>query len=255
MKWNTQKLKMAKSYFRNAEVVRDYVKTTQSAGLWQSEKIVFEKFVEPTDEILDLGCGAGRTTFGLYDLGYTKIIGLDYSKEMIKESQRIAKERKVDISFLERDARDLPFENNRFHVCIFSFNGLMNLSGRDNRRKVFQEVSRVLKPNGYFIFTAHDIENPEFLEYWADEWEKWEEGTHDKRLLEFGDVIFSDEDIDEELEGFIHCPHRLEILEELDIAGLTPVYEANRSEICQETPTVEEYSDECRFWVVKKVVS
>ncbi|CUX25521.1 hypothetical protein BN3590_00439 [Clostridium sp. C105KSO15] len=61
-----------------------YMKSIEDIGLWNSEKVIFLKYLKKDDNILDLGCGIGRTTFNLYNLGFTNIIGIDYSSLYIE---------------------------------------------------------------------------------------------------------------------------------------------------------------------------
>lgn len=55
--------------YNHMSVVEKYVNDVSKIGLWQSEEIIFSKYINKSDKILDIGYGAGRTTFALYDLG------------------------------------------------------------------------------------------------------------------------------------------------------------------------------------------
>ena len=61
---------MSSSYFPNSAVLEHYQKATEKVGLWNSEKVVFSKtFPDKSCKLLELGCGTGRISFGLWRLG------------------------------------------------------------------------------------------------------------------------------------------------------------------------------------------
>ena len=45
---------------------------------------LYKKYVSNDKKILDIGCGYGRILKELYDNGYTDLLGIDFSSEMIK---------------------------------------------------------------------------------------------------------------------------------------------------------------------------
>lgn len=101
--------------------------------------------------VLDIGIGGGRTTKILFPIA-KKYIGIDYSEPLVKA----AKKQFPEADLLEMDARDLSyFEDEVFDVVVFSFNGIDYID-KDDREKVFKEVSRILKKRGRFIFSSHN---------------------------------------------------------------------------------------------------
>ncbi|WP_258176126.1 class I SAM-dependent methyltransferase [Orenia metallireducens] len=212
---------------------------------------MFDKYFEKDKDILDIGCGAGRTTFALYNRGYKNIIGLDLSQNMIAAAKEINKIKKYDIEFVQGDATSLEFEDNSFDYALFSFNGIMQIPYSKNRINALKEIRRVLKYNGTFIFTTHDRnEEEEFKEFWNSEKERWNKGLQDQRLYEYGDRITGSKN--EKGEIYIHIPDREEVLESIVAAGFKLVEDFYRRELFAESDKVREFSGECRFWVVKK---
>lgn len=102
-------------------------------------------------KILDIGVGGGRTTNYLLGVNddYT---GVDYVPNHAVETQRKFPAAKI----LCLDARDMSlFDDETFDFVLFSFNGLDSLSHID-RLKAFNEIYRVLKNGGTFMFSSHN---------------------------------------------------------------------------------------------------
>ncbi|PTV98383.1 ubiquinone/menaquinone biosynthesis C-methylase UbiE [Halanaerobium saccharolyticum] len=245
--------KITKNFVKKSfeKATENYSNAIENIGLWESEKYVINKYFDKNKSILDVGCGAGRTTFNLYEMGYKNIIGLDLTPEMISAAKTINKEKKTEIEFIVGDATDLNFEDNYFDQALFSFNGLMQIPERKNRIKVLKEIKRVLNENGIFIFTTHDRENNEnFKEFWEKEEKIWEAGNQDKRTYEYGDKILPSDNDNRDL--FIHFPNREEIIECLEETGWELIEDFYREDLFKENKEVKEFSTECRFWIVHK---
>jgi len=202
--------------FTTEKTVSDYAKAVSEVGLWESEKMMIEKYFNPENRILDIGCGAGRTTIGLYKLGYHLIEGLDLSEAMIVQARRISKNLNYNISFRVGDVACLDYDDETFEVALFSFNGIMQIPRKENRIKVLKEIKRILKPEGYFLFTTHDRDSgKEYESFWQEEKKKWALHIQDKSLHEFGDKIIKMEERD----IFLHFPTREEVISSLQEEG------------------------------------
>jgi ubiquinone/menaquinone biosynthesis C-methylase UbiE len=95
--------------------------------------------------VLDVACGPGYVSAAVKQLGAIPT-GIDFSEKMIA----IAKEMFPDVSFLQGDAQDLPFEASNFDRVLINF-GLLHVS---HPEKACAEACRVLKPGGRFGFTV-----------------------------------------------------------------------------------------------------
>ena len=246
MKFN---LENTKNEYSIETRVNDYVSFAKEIGLWQAEKIVLGKYLNTRDKILDIGCGAGRTTFGLCDMGYYDITGADLSDNMIAAAKKIAHDKGIDVPFVVENACALSFDAERFDAVLFSANGIMTIPAKEMRQKAFNEIHRVLKPGGMFIFTAHDINDPQYIAYWNEERVKWANGEQDKRLLEYGDLIFSELSADN---CFVHIPLVGEVEAYLRESGFHLIYNELRKNICEEQLEALRIAADCRFWVIKK---
>lgn len=239
------------SYFENRSVLDHYEEATRRVGLWTSEELVFKQsFPELSASLLELGCGVGRISFSLWMMGYDDLTATDVSKKMIRRALSIQKERRSGIHFDQEDATKLSFSSGLFDGIIFGFNGLMQIPHRENRQKALRECFRVLRPGGRFVFTSHDRMIPKWRKFWENEKKKWRIGLQDKALIEFGDRY------GETPNGklFIHVPDISVIRKDLKECGFLLERDVLRSRICEESQTVKEFSDECRFWIVRKPV-
>jgi len=236
--------------YENDLGLKKYINAIETIQLWESEKIIIEKYIKYNSKILDLGCGAGRTTFSLYKMGYKNIIGLDLSTKLINYAINYNRQHNYDIKFISGDSCELPFEKETFDFIFYSFNGLQLIPGRQNRIKALKETYRVLKSDGYFIFTAHDREEEKYKNYWDNERKKWDLNQQDKDLEIFGDVIIKDNNGT----GFIHYSSIEEInnmIKENTKYKIIKLFK--RSDICEENEKIKEFSSDTNFWILQKI--
>lgn len=236
------------TFFSAPEAVAYYTDAIVRVGLWRSEEKVFTQVFSPDETLLDLGCGAGRIALGLHEIGYRHILGADFSMAMVKAARHQARLLEYPVSFRREDARQLSFENEVFDGVIFGFNGLMQIPGATERGEAMREIYRVLRPGGHFVFTTHDREEPRLKGFIQTCQKTWEKGEQSTRLREFGDNLFDSGN------GmvFMHLPDRSEVLQLIEEAGFSLLFDAMRMEIANEPVEVRDFSDSCRFWVVRK---
>ena len=109
--------------------------------LFDIEERIFEVLRFRKDiKILDLWCGAGRTTFALLKKGFTNIVATDFSDRLIEVAQK--KDSSTSNIFSVWDASNLDFENEEFDLVFFSYNGIDYLPTKELRWKAFSEIQR-----------------------------------------------------------------------------------------------------------------
>ena len=234
--------------WEEADHARDYIDAVTSVGLWESERRLMERYVPRSGAVLDIGCGAGRTTFGLYEAGYYGVTGFDLSTTMVEAARRIATERGLPVRFDVGDAASMPFADQSFDGALFSNQGFMCIPGGERRLKALREVRRVLRPGARFVFSTHDRGLPSFREFWREEKAKWDRGEQDPRLIEFGDRVV----VDSRHPTYIYIPSDVDVRELIVDAGLTFVEGRLRSEVAVEDEAVRKFNSDCRMWVVRR---
>jgi len=193
-------------------------------GFWESEETVINKYFKPKSVLLDIGCGSGRTTLSLHEKGY-KVIGVDITPEMIDTAKRIASLKGRYIDYEVGDATNLRFPENSFDGVIFANNGWVQIPGKENRQKALEEIYRVIKPNGYFILTAHQrYYSGTYLFFWVKEWIKYyilKPLGWKVEEVDFGDLFFKRNYPDTKLaqRQFIHLTSKKEVVKQIKNTG------------------------------------
>jgi SAM-dependent methyltransferase len=113
------------------------------------EKELFPKYIRAGQSVLDLGCGAGRTTAHLHAMA-GQIVGIDLSEVLVES----ARTNYPDMDFRVMDAGALQFADSSFDVAVFSNNGLCYVHPEEKRLAAIDEIRRVLKPGGLYIFSS-----------------------------------------------------------------------------------------------------
>ncbi len=108
----------------------------------------FDKFMEwRGSQVLDLGCAGGFMAEALDDRG-ANVTGIDPAKETIKAAQIHAEAGGRSIRYDTGVGEDLPYETEKFDaiVCVDVLEHVADLN------QVIEEVARVLRPGGLFLF-------------------------------------------------------------------------------------------------------
>ncbi|ELY47792.1 methyltransferase domain-containing protein [Natronorubrum bangense] len=127
--------------------------------------------LEAGDDVLDLGSGSGMDAFvaALHVGDDGSVTGLDMTDEQLANARQLRDEAGMEtVSFEQGYIEELPFEDEMFDVVIT--NGVVNLSAAKDR--VFEEINRVLRPNGRVALSDITSERrlPERIKSDADLW-------------------------------------------------------------------------------------
>lgn len=136
--------------YEDPDIVARYI----HVGLWPAEENLVLDFIPDNATVLDLGCGAGRTTIPLAEMGLN-VVGIDLSQAMVEAARDQASAADVEVELAVMDAMELEFPEAHFDAALFSYNGIELVPGCSGKRRVFEQIHRVLKPRGRLIFSSH----------------------------------------------------------------------------------------------------
>lgn len=105
--------------------------------------------------ILELCCGTGRLTIPLAKSGI-EIEGLDVCESMLRSAREKAKQAGVDISWHKADMRKFRLPK-KYGIIFIPFNSLQNTYRLEDVERIFDNIKRHLRRDGYFIL---DVFNP-----------------------------------------------------------------------------------------------
>ncbi len=115
--------------------------TMGQVRVWR-EAVAVAIDARPGVKVLDLAAGTG-TSSAAYAAKGADVVACDFSQGMIAEGRR----RYPDLTFVEGDAMDLPFDDETFDVTTVSY-GLRNVNDPD---KALRDMFRVTKPGGKLV--------------------------------------------------------------------------------------------------------
>jgi len=122
--------------------------------LFRGERQLLDRYLAPDMRVLDLGSGSGRVTKHIAAAG-ARVWACDLNATALQVLRRSLHPSSV-VSVILADARELPVPDCSFDMVVFAFNGIDFLHPESERFRALEEISRVLRPGGYFVFSSHN---------------------------------------------------------------------------------------------------
>jgi len=124
----------------------------------RSHADIIEEMLEPKGaKIADVGCGAGRITRLLTEMG-AEVTGIDPGERQLARAR--AAQPAGDEKFIEGIAENLPFEDQSLDIVLF-FNSFHHIP-KNQLGKAITEAHRVLQPVGKLYFAEPIADGPQF---------------------------------------------------------------------------------------------
>ena len=130
-----------------------------------------KKNTEFSEPILDIGCYASEVIIALHRLGYTNLSGIDLNPDLKKMPHHDF------INYVTNNFMQTQFENAAFSVIT----SISVIEHGFEGKKLLEEISRLLKPGGYFIAS---------FDYWPEKI-----ATEEIKFFDMEWLIFSKKDI------------------------------------------------------------
>jgi len=128
---------------------------------------------------MDFGCGTGRSTRFLKELGFAAV-GVDISREMIEQARR--RDLGGDYRLVEGEMLE-GFADASFDAVLAAF-PFDNIPGFDTKVRLFRSLRRVLDPRGRVI---NIVSSPEI---YTHEWASFSTSDYpENRVAKCGDVV------------------------------------------------------------------
>jgi SAM-dependent methyltransferase len=99
--------------------------------------------IAPGQQVLDVATGTGNIAIRAAAAG-AQVVGLDLTPELFDTARRRAAEHNVAVDWVEGDAEDLPFEDERFDRVLSAF----GVQFAPRHEIVAAELDRVCRPGG-----------------------------------------------------------------------------------------------------------
>ncbi len=154
--------------------------------------------VEPSDRIVDLGCGCGSNAKYIFSKSRKQYVGIDISIEMLKKMKTVLNnDHKLDL--INADIRYIPLRDKCSDIttCIAAIH---HIPSRDYRIKALKEVARIT--NYRAVISVWRIENICRLRRYL-------------RIRDRDFIVYWSWKLNEKLERFYHLYAKCEIIDEI----------------------------------------
>jgi cyclopropane fatty-acyl-phospholipid synthase-like methyltransferase len=124
--------------------------------------------IDPSDKVLDLGCGWGRISSFLVGAGYD-VTGIDLSENLVEYAVKDAKRNNIWIPYIVGSMLDIPSTSHVFDVVICMWGAFNHLLVPEEQLGALNQMYRVLIPAGKAIIEMGDGGRKKYRDILANE--------------------------------------------------------------------------------------
>jgi SAM-dependent methyltransferase len=143
-----------KRHYSQPETVEFYTTAAVEVGLWRSEEALFRRVFAPGEILLNVGCGAGRVSLALWELGYPQVVGVDFARPMVEAARLLASKLEYAAPFRVGDVTCLTFDAGSFDGAIWSAAGMADVVEPASQVMAMNALRRVVRNGGRAIVTT-----------------------------------------------------------------------------------------------------
>jgi len=136
-------------------------------GGWTLWRRKFVEFIDPQpgERIVELCCGTGAVTVDLAQQGIdSHISASDISPDQIRVAKWKARKKRINIDYSVQNASSTSYPSCSCDKVVIS--AALHEMNRSSRKRIFQEISRLLKPGGCFYVTEPEPSQ----NWWVNTW-------------------------------------------------------------------------------------
>lgn len=130
--------------------------------------VVFDA-VPDASRLLDCGVGTGRNI--PYYPPNARVTGIDQCPQMLARARARAGKHGREITFVEADVTDLPFEDDHFEAAAATF--LFCVLPDALQPQALREMARVVKPGGKIVLLEYSLSLKPFQRFLMRLWAPW----------------------------------------------------------------------------------
>ena len=143
--------------YSNDIIIDAYSKMNLTKQKWtkhtEEEVEYFQKWINPGDRVLDMGCGQGRHSIALAKAGYS-VVGIDFSNENIDAAKR---NNTTDAVFLHADARKYR-SRQKYDVVICMYDVVGSFPDESDNYALLKTARKMLKKGGRLLLSVMNME-------------------------------------------------------------------------------------------------